>query len=279
MKEAWFNPNTSFIKLPIIWWTVLILIAVSFLVGLIIKFHSSHYLCGSASCFNFFLAEYKMPLGILALIIPIVALYAAAHRSAQTTEQIRITNSQNLFSNYYKHIEEFEKYIEIMVIGDLVRVFDIRRLHRALYPNAKSGDYSTDQNIAALVFSEVRNVIQMIERLGDKELTKESLVAISYRFKLIESQLSGVTFERDYTKDGINGGVGLRNFFHLLVDRILVIHTVLSFDLGLEFSPDFDLVESYTVDKLPDLTIKEILGQKIDIDGLLTVPIRSLGEL
>ena len=41
-----------------------------------------------------------------------MALLAANHRSEQTKAQISSNAQQNLFANFYKHIEEFEKYID-----------------------------------------------------------------------------------------------------------------------------------------------------------------------
>lgn len=62
---------------------------------------------------------YSVPLWFLTGLIPIVALLAANHRSSQSKEQISLSQtqasesaSQNAFANYYKHLEEFEKYNE-----------------------------------------------------------------------------------------------------------------------------------------------------------------------
>ncbi|WP_429933174.1 hypothetical protein [Alteromonas sp. 4B03] len=54
---------------------------------------------------------YKVPLGILALIFPTVALVTANHRSELTLRQIQESQAQNDFANYYKHLEEFNKYV------------------------------------------------------------------------------------------------------------------------------------------------------------------------
>jgi hypothetical protein len=86
-------------------------------------------------------------LAIAALIIPIVALLAANHRSEQTKEQIRVTNAQNVFSNYYKHIDEFNKYLSSRVDKEV----DLRFSHSNIYPYASMGDYSLSEKLISLL--------------------------------------------------------------------------------------------------------------------------------
>ncbi|WOX06339.1 hypothetical protein [Microbulbifer pacificus] len=134
-----FDPNKSFIELPIVWITVgFISLTSAIFVFLIAK--NGHYEPNlNARGFNFFLSEFKFPLGTLALIIPIVALLSANHRSEQTKAQIYATNSQNLFTNYYKHIEEFEKYISKHEnLKESIQ--NPRKLHKKIYPNARFGE-------------------------------------------------------------------------------------------------------------------------------------------
>ncbi|EJG1583068.1 hypothetical protein CIF45_RS22770, partial [Vibrio parahaemolyticus] len=110
MTSKYFNPHKSFISLPALWGVVVALSLFSLVLAFIIVANSELDVDLSFTGFNNFLTVFRVPLGILALIIPIVALLAANHRSEQTKEQIRVTNQQNNFANYYKHIEEYEKY-------------------------------------------------------------------------------------------------------------------------------------------------------------------------
>lgn len=58
--------------------------------------------------------KFKLFLSVAALVFPSVALVASNHRSKQTLEQIKITNAQNIFSNFFKHREEFMKHLDAL---------------------------------------------------------------------------------------------------------------------------------------------------------------------
>jgi hypothetical protein len=58
-----------------------------------------------------------------------------------TGHQIELATVQNCFANYYKHVEEFIKWCEHLKAGGTV-VKSRRKLHRALYPHARNGDFA-----------------------------------------------------------------------------------------------------------------------------------------
>ena len=110
-NNLFFDPNSSFIELPIVWSTMTALCVLASASAIAIYSHGNYSTDFSATGFNFFIGEFRVPLGILALTIPILALLATNHRSVQTRAQILASEKQNNFLNYYKHQEEFEKYI------------------------------------------------------------------------------------------------------------------------------------------------------------------------
>ncbi|MDC5850903.1 hypothetical protein OPW32_17045 [Vibrio europaeus] len=147
-KSPFFDPDTSFFELRIVRLTAISFILTFFMMCFLIVFMSN--LWGkwdlTYSGFNNLLEYFKVPLGFLALIIPVGAVYAANHRSEQTKKQIYLTHQQNLFTNYYKHIEEFEKFsqertkrlmsnkiLETLPTLD-TSIFDVRLFHEALFP-------------------------------------------------------------------------------------------------------------------------------------------------
>ncbi|WP_102467437.1 hypothetical protein BCU99_01880 [Vibrio cyclitrophicus] len=158
MKEqkTYFDPDTSFFGLKIVRFTALSFIA-TFLIMCFVIIHNSKllgYWDLTYVGFNNFLEYFKVPLGFLALSIPTGAVFAANHRSEQTKKQIVLTNKQNLFTNYYKHLEEFEKYAkeQVSLIAQQnenqapINDFNIRHLHKILFPNLiNDGDYFVDQ--------------------------------------------------------------------------------------------------------------------------------------
>lgn len=82
---------------------------------------------------------FQLPLGVLGLSIPFVAMTAAIHRSNQTADQIAAQREQNNFANHFKHLEEFKKSInESSVNVSYWR--SIEHLHKLIYPNTLQGD-------------------------------------------------------------------------------------------------------------------------------------------
>ncbi len=128
----------SFLSLKILWLVVGVLVVISCIISGVISYNSKLYWDFSADGFNCFISLFRFPLGISALIIPIVALLAANHRSEQTKKQIELANTQNVFQNYYKHVEEFTKYVNSI---ESKLFFSVRKLHKYLYPYSKDGRY------------------------------------------------------------------------------------------------------------------------------------------
>lgn len=144
-KNLSFDPQKSLIELKILWFVVGGFVVFATFIALIVGLNSEITPEYSYTGFNHAIVVFRVPLAILALIIPIVALLAANHRSEQTKEQIRVANEQNSFSNYYKHIEEFEKYLN--KIWDKKSTSSPRKLHKVLFPNARYGDFSISRAI------------------------------------------------------------------------------------------------------------------------------------
>ncbi|WP_404466222.1 hypothetical protein LG331_08015 [Vreelandella aquamarina] len=93
---------------------------------------------------NGLLEVFKVPLGILALLFPVVALVSASHRSEQTKKQIIISESQNSFANYYKHVEEFEKITLLLEKRFNLEYINHRELYFILFPLNSPSHVKTD---------------------------------------------------------------------------------------------------------------------------------------
>lgn len=145
MKPTLFNPEKSFLHLGVVWFAILLLIIISVIISGIIIYNTPLIIDLSSNGFNYFVSVFRFPLGILTLIIPIVALLAANHRSEQTKEQIKVTGIQNNFANYYKHLEEFIKYFDKQ--KNLEIITEARYIHKKLYPGSQSGDYALCDNL------------------------------------------------------------------------------------------------------------------------------------
>lgn len=98
----------------------------------------------SPAGFKVFLSDFGFPISIAALIIPASALIATMHRSSQLSTQINLLMDQNNFANYYKHYEEFGKYIEKALDNksdiELVKEDELR-IYRSIFPKSREGVY------------------------------------------------------------------------------------------------------------------------------------------
>jgi hypothetical protein len=155
LKLTLFNPEKSFLHLGVVWFAISFLLVASAITSGVIIYHTPLVLDLSSHGFNFFVSVFRFPLGVLTLIIPIVALLAANHRSEQTKEQIRITGVQNNFANYYKHLEEFIKYLDKQ--KGCENIAGSRYIHRMLYPNSQFGDYGLCEKL--LINWELANLL------------------------------------------------------------------------------------------------------------------------
>lgn len=147
MKKNYFDPHTSFIELPIFKATILTSITLATIASIVIVLNSRLAPNFSFEGFNQVLTVFKVPLGILAITIPIIALLAANHRSEQTKEQMRLASENNNFSNYFKHLSEFQLHLERTT--KFCKHFELtntKHFHLKIFPNSKSGNYHASSN-------------------------------------------------------------------------------------------------------------------------------------
>ncbi|GAA6206558.1 hypothetical protein [Thalassotalea sp. SU-HH00458] len=148
-----FDPRKSFFELSIVRATALIIIGLSFILlggGL---WGEGYSFALNGIAYNTFINDFKLPISILALLIPFGALYAAQHRSEISIVQIEATESQNNFANYYKHLEEFK---EVLKEHQYTEKFNNhRKLHITLFPEAKHGKYIIPSAIRSLIITKL----------------------------------------------------------------------------------------------------------------------------
>lgn len=150
-----FDPDTPFLELPIVLGTFLLIsfLAIATIVTIIL-FDPRSFLLTSEG-FNQAANYLKVPLGLLTVSIPLLALLAANHRSAQTKRQMELTRDQiafageqNNFANYYKHVEVFEKFCnEHVNVENKFRFDNLRGLHNEIFPNARQGDFNSSPDV------------------------------------------------------------------------------------------------------------------------------------
>lgn len=162
MLKRHFDPRKSFFELTVVKATFVVIVALSIFFALVIIYNSDLKSDLSYSGFNNFLEIFKVPLGTFALLIPSVALLAANHRSEQTREQILTAQSQNNFSNYFKHIEEFEKFCNEQNFNK-AKVVNVRRLHDVIFGGAKEGIYDVCEQFREDIDSIISDFFRLCE--------------------------------------------------------------------------------------------------------------------
>lgn len=170
--SKWFDPEKAFFKLPIVRLTAGALFLGIVASILCIISASDLQFDRSYKGFNQFIEYFKFPIGLLAFLIPLGAIYATNHRSEQFKKQMEVAKNQNNFSNYYKHIEEFEKYISDHINEvNKVEVTQIRALHNEIFNKASEGDFAISGKVNEQLNQAAISIIQKLKRI-DKEVVE-----------------------------------------------------------------------------------------------------------
>ena len=138
-----FDPRKTFFQLRIVWLTIIGILGFTMYSGILIEPGLSTTLCRTGECYADFIEQYQFQIGLLAILVPILAVYAAQHRSAISVEQIRQSEIQNRFTNFYKHREEFDKYIRAH--KETAWLNNTTIIHSKIFPLANEGNYRVQQ--------------------------------------------------------------------------------------------------------------------------------------
>lgn len=275
-----FSPDISFLSLWQVWITIIAILLAAGYLSYEIYNSSSYTFCHTANCYNSFLNDFKFPLGIVTLLIPILAIYAAQHRSEISIAQVKATESQNKFSNYYKHLEEFQRFIEKSDISD------IRKLHKALFPNAKDGSYSIDQNLIAnliVALQKIHQTLKELERfvdslnndeLSEREYTDKSvnLILVAYEtllnirnsFKFNDTECSPKSLKEKLKKNEVN----IAQVIYEIKTTLNCLEKVLSFD------EEFDMPD--VLIKLIELVLPSKESIELSIDNPIEIKLSNI---
>lgn len=206
-KYFTIDPLKSFIELPILWIFVGIPILVAVIIAIVIAKNSSLVFSFNYIGFNSLTEIFKVPIAVIAISITFAAFIATIHRSAQTREQIIITNKQNTFSNYYKHIDEFEKYVATTFDKNYVKFSNPRIAHKYLFPDAIDGNYFVNNKFLHLLEAEytvIQNQLAIFNHINDQSIV-DIFFVIYTSFDKVLSPIDMRIFHpncRQYVKDG-----------------------------------------------------------------------------
>jgi hypothetical protein len=184
----------SLFSLSEFWLSLILPIVVSIIVAIIIFQNSNLKPDLSYEGFNNLINIYKVPLAILALLFPLVALVASNHRSRQSAAQLESGRSQNNFSNYYKHRESFHDMLVRLEIKYDVTFFDSDSLYKILFPDNSPVDliYSLQKQENNFI-QETRDLLHSwIDDSCDIEETTEGGIDSYDLIKLFYERISSI---------------------------------------------------------------------------------------
>lgn len=173
-----------------------------------------HSLCFTAECYQGFLTLYKIPLATLALSFPLAGIVGAYHRSIETNEQIKIAQTNNTFSNYIKHRDDFLSYISehIERKESPFSIPDIRSFYKSIFPANNYLHFDP-----SLPNSEEHTILQTLEllKLKMEELSHQENISDQTIFELYEHV--------DIANKSINLTQPRVNSFHILFSQDIIV--------------------------------------------------------
>ena len=260
MNKNLFDPNTSFLNLRIVRQTFGYLLAIALTITVAIIYNDNLTANFSYAGFNNALTIFKVPLGILASIIPIIALLATNHRSEQTKEQIRLTNENANFSNYYKHTEEFEVFIEKHALKDGLKVEYPRKLHKTIFPHAKKGNYRVPSSINEHIDDCLIKIVDAAKGTENSSETewRKALISLRdpvnnfakhYQISMPSQSGKSITYGPDSVL--VPGGK-VKNLFKNIEQVTSTLRDALVFDENYTPSKLMQQIIDYDYDKIPE---------------------------
>lgn len=150
-SEEIFDARKNFLNLGIVWITVIFLLSLATLFFILIVSSSALVWDPTYVGINNLVEIYKVPLALIALNIPFIAILGAFHKSEQTRLQIKLSEGQNLFANHYKRLEEFTKHIDKIEHPDNKFKCETKKIYRFLYPESSLGNYALSAEASEFV--------------------------------------------------------------------------------------------------------------------------------
>lgn len=194
-------------RIKLFWIALLIPITTSLLIALYIINTSDLIYVSSFAGLNNAIGIFKVPLAVLALVFPSIAIVVANHRSQLTVKQIKETQLQNSFSNYFKHVEEFNIYI--LGIPDtgqkgashMVRIIldDTRSVHNSIFSTMYNFTPEVPLELIDLIEVKSSKIYNEIKKLNNEPTLEEFLNANTSIHSDIEFIISTFSLNRsDY---------------------------------------------------------------------------------
>lgn len=297
-KKVTFDPDKAFLSLPIVRYTlsfILLSVAASICT---IAINDTLYFSFNSDGFNSAANIFRVPIGLFTLSIPALALLAANHRSEQTKQQMTLTRNQiartdrqieiaagqNVFSNYFKHLEEFEKRFNKGSNKGGMHISNPHKLHSAMFPRARKGELSVDPDFYRTFSGNVTSFINACTDLsnampGGKWEQLAFYLSTQMRKISEEYQLNvGITSGMQVSTGGNNKEAfilidgNLRAFIAHFIEIFAYIDGVMAFDQNYEAPNRLQKLLKLDLNGVPNATYMSNRDYRFSFEKLLYMP-------
>ncbi|WP_413510456.1 hypothetical protein [Serratia liquefaciens] len=252
------------------WLSILIPLLISLILSIPLWLQTKINL--SADGYDNFLRVFKLPIGVLSLSIPLVAIVAHIHRTIQTAKQIELTNQKNTTDRFFSHNKHIVdalssiKYDDIKVnkITITPKITHPFSLYRKIFP---SSSYSNGIEIDSqyLFINSIVDTIEKIESLiedanlisADTERSNTPTIAFAMNFGELWTTMHKLCGLIEFSTSAIQSTKG---YMILVKESSTNVKIVMPFYTEQEFK---DMLNSslYLATKLI-----EVIGSKEDFD-------------
>ncbi len=165
-----FPAERHFLLLGPVWISFFLIFAISSVIYLEIMKADNLWdeLCWSSGCVNHWAHVFKVPIAFMALVVPVVAIMATHHRSAQAARQMYLTHKQNITTNYFSHLKEFKLYISGWR-SDFVKYSSENTIYRKLYPRARHSEdgLEVESTLALDIYERIKRIEYQLKSIGE----------------------------------------------------------------------------------------------------------------
>lgn len=156
----------------------------------------------SANGYEFFLNQFKLPIGILSLSIPFVAIVAHIHRTIQTAAQIEATRNKNTTDSFFSHykfmMEAFSKLDKVKTFHDSFELSarDTNKLYHSFFSGSSytngiiTNEIKTKTSIIQYIITCIEKNLQDLHASSSKKDKLLTFIPMINNFKSLENHLA-----------------------------------------------------------------------------------------
>ncbi|NSM24505.1 hypothetical protein HT094_09180 [Shewanella sp. ZOR0012] len=103
--------------------------------------------CGTSKCFSYFVDLFSFPIEIMKATVALLAIVALLHKSEETQYQIKISLSQNTYSNYFHHRKIINEELDSKLLDSDVKIVSFNSFYNLLFPKNKPNKFEFTSDI------------------------------------------------------------------------------------------------------------------------------------